>query len=46
MNAVFREKKAPWVLLAVMASKALWVYLVLLVLRVPQERMETRYSPM
>lgn len=36
------ERKVPWVLLAVMASKALLVFLVLLVLRVPLERMVTR----
>lgn len=44
INVVFRERKVPWVLPAVMAFKVLLVFLVRLVLRVPLERTVTRWS--
>lgn len=42
INVVFRVRKVPWALLVVMAFRALSVYPVQLVLRVPLERMATR----
>lgn len=41
-NVMSRERKVPWVPLAVMASKVLLVFLVQLVLKVRPERMEIR----
>lgn len=39
---MLRERKVPWVLLVVMASKVQLVFLVRQVLRVPLERTEIR----
>lgn len=44
MRYIFRERKVPWVPPAVMASKVQLVFLVRVVLRVPLERTETRWS--